>query len=60
MLGMVFLFRLSKQKYQKIFARGGFFQTFLDFLTSHFLRTVFISFKKYFCPELKFEKIFHL
>ena len=41
---------------------GGFFflQTNFDFLTSHFLRNFFISFKRYCCAELEFEKIFHL
>ena len=41
---------------------GGFFflQTNFDFLTSLFDGIFFISFKKYCCPELKFEKIFHL
>ena len=46
-----------------IFVLGvGFFflQTNFDFLTSHFWRNFFISFKRYCCPELKFEKIFHL
>ena len=39
---------------------GGFFlQTNFDFLTSLFWRN-FISFKKYCCPELKFEKLFYL
>ena len=40
----------------------GFFllQTNFDFLISHFWRNFFMSFKKYCCPELKFEKIFHL
>ena len=39
---------------------GFFLQTNFDFLTSHFWRNFFISFKRYCCPELKFEKIFHL
>ena len=41
---------------------GGFFflQTNFDFLTSHFWRNFFISFERYCCPELKFEKIFYL
>ena len=40
---------------------GGFFlQTNFDFLTSHFWRNFFISFKRYCCRELKFEKIYHL
>ena len=46
-----------------IFVLGvGFFflQTNFDFLTSLFWRTFFISFKRFCCPELKFEKIFHL
>ena len=58
-----FLFRLSIRKWRNICARGGFFfflQTNFDFLTSHFWRNFFISFKRYCCPELKFEKIFHL
>ena len=37
-----------------------FLQTNFDFLTSHFWRKFFISFESYCCPELKFEKIFHL
>ena len=37
-----------------------FLQTNFDFLTSHFWRNFFISFKRYCCSELKFEKIFHL
>ena len=46
-----------------IFVLGvGFFflQTNFDFLPSHFWRNFFLSFKRYFCPELKFEKIFYL
>ena len=46
-----------------IFVLGvGFFflQTNFDFLTSHFRRNFFISFKLYCCLELKCEKIFHL
>ena len=46
-----------------IFVLGvGFFflQTNFDFLTSHFWRNFLMSFKRYCCPELKFEKIFHL
>ena len=31
-----------------------------DFLTSHFWRDFFMSFKNYCCLELKFEKIFYL
>ena len=37
-----------------------FLQTNFDFLTSHFDGIFFISFKKFCCLELKFEKIFHL
>ena len=37
-----------------------FLQTNFDFLTSHFWRNFFLSFKKYCCPELKFEKCFYL
>ena len=37
-----------------------FLQTNFDFLTSHFWRNFLISFKSYCCPELKFEKMFHL
>ena len=37
-----------------------FLQTNFDFLTSHFWWNFFISFKRYCCPELKLEKIFHL
>ena len=36
------------------------FRQNFDFLTSHFWRNFFISFKRYCCPELKFETIFHL
>ena len=44
-----------------IFGIGvGFFQSNFDFSTSHFWQKIFVSFKKYCCPELKFEKIFHL
>ena len=46
-----------------IFVLGvGFFflRTKFDFLTSHFWRNFFISFERYCCHELKFEKIFHL
>ena len=41
---------------------GGFFflQTNFDFLNSHFWRNFFFSFERYCCPEVKFEKIFHL
>ena len=39
---------------------SGWFFFSSDFLTSHFWRNFFISFKRYCCPELKFEKIFHL
>ena len=40
----------------------GFFflQTNFDFLTSNFWRNFFISFESHCCPELKFEKTFHL
>ena len=37
-----------------------FLQTNFDFLTNHFWRNFFISFESHCCPELKFEKIFHL
>ena len=37
-----------------------FLQTNFDFLTSHFWQKFFISFKRYRCLELKFEKIFYL
>ena len=45
-----------------IFVLGWFFflQRNFDFLNSHFWRNFFISFKKYCCPELKFENIFYL
>ena len=37
-----------------------FLQTNFDFLTSHFWRNFKILFERYCCPELNFEKIFHL
>ena len=46
-----------------IFMLGvGFFflQTNFDFLTSRFWQNFFISFERYCCLELKFEKIFNL
>ena len=38
----------------------GFFQTNFDFLTGLGRQNVLLSYKRYFCPELKLEKIFHL
>ena len=49
-------------KVAKYLCSGWFFflQTKFDFSTSRFDGIFSISFKRYCCPELKFEKIFHL
>ena len=45
-----------------IFVLGwsSFLQKIFDFLTSRFWRNLLISFKKYCCLEIEYEKIFHL
>ena len=55
------LFRLWYQKKRNICARVDFcfFRQISDLLTSHFWQFK-KSFKKSYCPELKFEMIFHL
>ena len=63
--GWNYVFNCSDFRYESngIFVLGlGFFflQTKFDFLTSHFWRKFFISFKRYCCSELKLEKVFPL
>ena len=62
-LGCVLVFCSDfRNKNNGIFVLGvGFFlQTNFDFSTSHFLQIFKISFRKFYCPELKLEKIFQL